>query len=133
VSAVVADTHAVVWYVAEPSKLSTAARAALNGASLAGDPIYIASITLVELRYLVEKGRVAQDALNRIETHLQLPTPTIRLVPLDLAVCAAVEHITRTDVPDMPDRIIAATAHALNLPLVSRDRKIQTAAIHTIW
>jgi len=36
-------------------------------------------------------------------------------------------------VPDMPDRIITATAFYLNLPLVSCDSKIQAANIQTIW
>jgi PIN domain nuclease of toxin-antitoxin system len=133
VSAVVVDTHALVWYLTNPSKLSAAALAVLDCAAHAGDPIYMASITLVELRYLVEKGKVVQAALDRIEAHLRLPVRTIHLVPLDLIVCDAVHHIPRADVPDMPDRIIAATAHALGLPVVSRDRKIHSSAVPTIW
>jgi predicted nucleic acid-binding protein len=38
------------------------------------------------------------------------------------------------EVPDMPDRIIAATALNLNLPLVTHDHKIlATSVIQTIW
>jgi predicted nucleic acid-binding protein len=33
----------------------------------------------------------------------------------------------------MPDRIIAATALNLGLPLVTRDRRLQAAGIQTIW
>ncbi len=33
----------------------------------------------------------------------------------------------------MPDRIIAATALLVNLPLVSRDRKIRASALRPIW
>jgi predicted nucleic acid-binding protein len=33
----------------------------------------------------------------------------------------------------MPDRIIAATALHLGLPLISRDRKIQLSSVPTIW
>ena len=33
----------------------------------------------------------------------------------------------------MPDRIIAATAQYLGLPLISRDRKIRLSAVETIW
>jgi predicted nucleic acid-binding protein len=36
-------------------------------------------------------------------------------------------------VPDMPDRIIAATAMHLGLPLVMGDRKVQASVIVTIW
>ncbi|PJB74400.1 MAG: PIN domain nuclease, partial [Armatimonadetes bacterium CG_4_9_14_3_um_filter_58_7] len=35
--------------------------------------------------------------------------------------------------PDMPDRIIAATALHLGLSLVTRDSKIQGCGIPTIW
>ena len=33
----------------------------------------------------------------------------------------------------MPDRIIAATALHLGLPLITRDQRIQSAGIKTIW
>ena len=55
-------------------------------------------------------------------------------VPLDLDIACAVGQIPRTIVPDMPDRIIAATAFHLGLPLVTRDSKIQALGIlPTIW
>lgn len=43
------------------------------------------------------------------------------------------QAISRATINDMPDRIIAATALRLNLPLVTRDRKIQAAQIQCIW
>ena len=47
---------------------------------------------------------------------------------------ATIREIDRATVPDMPDRIIAATALSLNLPLVTRDLKIQELTnIQTIW
>lgn len=33
----------------------------------------------------------------------------------------------------LPDRVIAATALQLGLPLVTRDRRLQSAGIQTIW
>ena len=41
--------------------------------------------------------------------------------------------VSRDVVPDMPDGIIAATALHLGLPLVTRDQRIQSAGIKTIW
>lgn len=42
--------------------------------------------------------------------------------------------VTDTHVPDMPDRIIAATALHLNLPLLSRDRQIASLpGIIVVW
>jgi PIN domain nuclease of toxin-antitoxin system len=61
------------------------------------------------------------------------PDTCFVIVPLDFAVAQAIRQIPRDDVPDMPDRIIAATAHHLNLPLVTYDQKIQASVIKTIW
>jgi predicted nucleic acid-binding protein len=55
------------------------------------------------------------------------------VAPLDSAVAKAVGQIPRNAVPDMPDRIIAATAAHLGVPLVTRDRQIQATGIRTIW
>jgi predicted nucleic acid-binding protein len=52
---------------------------------------------------------------------------------MDRAVVDAVEIVSRNDVPDMPDRIVAATALALQLPLVSRDARIRASQVQTIW
>jgi predicted nucleic acid-binding protein len=46
---------------------------------------------------------------------------------------AVIAEVSRMTVPDMPDRIIAGTAMYLELPLISRDRKIQLSQIDTIW
>jgi predicted nucleic acid-binding protein len=60
---------------------------------------------------------------------------TIRLIYyLSLAVAQVLGQVPKEEVPDMPDRIIAATALSLNLPLVTRDQKIQaTSSVQTIW
>lgn len=52
---------------------------------------------------------------------------------VDAAVAEAVYKVPRSAVPDMPDRIIAATALHLGLPLITRDQRIQSAGIKTIW
>nr|WP_293229105.1 hypothetical protein [Microcoleus sp. PH2017_05_CCC_O_A] len=54
-------------------------------------------------------------------------------MPLSIEIAQAIAQIPRNVVPDMPDRIITATAFYLNLPLVSCDSKIQAANIQTIW
>lgn len=132
-SAIVVDTHAAIWHVSNPSKLSVAARGAINGAAAAGVPVYVASISLVEICYLVDKLKLPQQVFDRIEAALHDPTIALRLVVLDHLIARNVALVSRGQVPDMPDRIIAATALTLGVPLVSRDRKIQASAIATIW
>jgi hypothetical protein len=54
--------------------------------------------------------------------------------PLSRAIAETLHPIPRDSVPDMPDRIIAATALHLNLLLVTRDRKIQSLEkMQIIW
>jgi predicted nucleic acid-binding protein len=54
-------------------------------------------------------------------------------IPFGQHIAQALKQIERTQIPDLPDRIIAATALHLGLPLISRDRKIQLSEIETIW
>jgi len=132
-SGVVVDTHALIWYMSASASLSAPARNALEQAVASGAGIGVSAISLVEIQYLVEKGRVPQAIQERFLQLLAAPDPPLRLVPLDEAVARCLEQVPRDQVPDMPDRIIAATAVRLGLPLVSRDRKIQTSTVRTIW
>ncbi|MGL5078370.1 MAG: PIN domain-containing protein, partial [Waterburya sp.] len=52
---------------------------------------------------------------------------------LTVGVVEALATIPRDNVPDLPDRIIAATAVHLGLPLISRDSKITASKVNTIW
>jgi PIN domain nuclease of toxin-antitoxin system len=132
--AIVADTHAIIWYLVEPERLSLVALDALEGLISVGEPVYISAISLIEICYLIEKRCIASDLFQRILAVINDPTPSLVVVLIDMAISVAVRNIDRDTVPDMPDRIIAATALHLNLPLITRDQKIRSAgAIITIW
>src|SRR5436853_3707292 len=101
--AVVADTHAAIWYFGNPAKLSGPALAALARAAAAREPIYLSAISLVEVAYLVEKGKLPPAALTGLQDALTNPAAALELVPLDLAITQALVRIPRDVVPDMPD------------------------------
>ncbi len=42
-------------------------------------------------------------------------------------------QIKREEVPELPDRVIAATALLLGVPLITRDLQIQSSAVETVW
>jgi PIN domain nuclease of toxin-antitoxin system len=132
-AAIVADTHAAVWYLLNAPNLSTQARIAMDEATDGGDPIYVSSISLVEIVYLVEKGRLPGVVIDRLTTALSDPGAAFVIAPLTESAALAVQRISRDIVPDMPDRIIAATALNLDLPLVTRDSDISKTGITTIW
>ena len=72
--AVVVDTHTIVWYLSADSRLSAEAADALDSATAAGEHIHVPSICLVELTYLVEKGRLPVAACDRLIQALDDPT-----------------------------------------------------------
>lgn len=94
--------------------------------------IAVSAVSLIELTYLVEKGRLPPDVLARVVA-LAESGAGLTVVPVDGAVARALAAVPRSEVPDLPDRVIAATAMHLGLPLVSRDRKILASCVTTIW
>ena len=130
---VVADTHAVIWYLSQSPRLTPAAAASMRKAVSDGYHIEVPSISLVEVTYLVEKGRLPAIVLTKLAEHLDQPGAGLRVAVLDRSVAESLGQIPRTQVPDLPDRVIAATALSLGLPLVTADHKIRASGISTIW
>lgn len=126
---VAADTHAVLWFLEDDPRLTPAAGAALDGA----ERIWLPSICLVEITYLVEKARLHAAVLPRLFAEFDNPATTLRLAPLDLGVVLALQDISRLHVPDLPDRVIAATAWHHCVPLVTRDGQIRSCGVETVW
>jgi len=132
-SVAVADTHAVIWYLANDARLSVNARMRFEDAARNGEQIAISAVTLVEIVYLVEKGRIPAGRFTQLMTALDDPESLLVEVALTPTIARTLSRVDRDEVPDMPDRIIAATALHLNVPVISRDGKIKTSAITTIW
>jgi PIN domain nuclease of toxin-antitoxin system len=130
---VVADTHALIWYLLDDSRLSLQAGAALDAATAAGHKIYLPTICIVEAIYLTEKQRIVEEALLLLDKVLVADDSPIQPIALTLDVAKAVQDIPRNSVPDLPDRVIAATAVVLGLPLITRDGRIRASGIETIW
>jgi PIN domain nuclease of toxin-antitoxin system len=129
----VADTHAVIWYLFADDRLSAAARTMIEEAAADGDQTAFSSITLAEIIYLSEKGRIDPATFDRLLAAVDSEDAVLVEVPFDRHVAQALRNVERTRVPDLPDRIIAATALYLGLPLISRDSKIRLADVNTIW
>jgi PIN domain nuclease of toxin-antitoxin system len=125
--ALVLDTHALIWYLSGSKQLSRIARTIIATEEKNGASIFVSAISLVEVVYLAERGRLPSAALQSLKDALADPTGSMVVTPLDAAVARAVQKISRVAVPEMPDRIIAATALHLDAELVTRDRRLQAA------
>lgn len=131
--AAVTDTHSVVWYLAQDNRLSPAAKSFMDTAAQNGERIGVSSISLVEIVYLIERNRIPAESLSRLAAAIASPRSALTEVPLDIRIVRALTTIDSSQIPEMPDRIIAATAAYLHVPLVSRDARIQSSGLHTIW
>ena len=129
----IADTHAAIGHVFGDSRLSANAQALFGRARDQGDQVGVSSITFAEIVYLVDKGRISGDAFARLAGIMDDPARELREIPFARPIAAMMNAVARRQVPDMPDRIIAATALHLGVPLISRDGRIRASGITTIW
>ncbi|MCQ3930798.1 MAG: PIN domain protein [Chloroflexi bacterium] len=129
----VADTHAIIWFLAGDSRLSLRARQFMEQATQNGHQIAVSSITLIEIVYLVEKGRIPAQRFTQLANALGEPDSMFSQVPVDLSVARSMTAVDVMQIPDMPDRIVAATAYWLRVPIISRDGRIRLSNLQTIW
>ncbi|RPH57017.1 MAG: PIN domain-containing protein [Chloroflexi bacterium] len=129
----VADTHAVIWHLYADERLSEKAKKAIEQAAKQGDQIGFSAITLIEMVYLVEKGRIDPNALDRLLAAMETGNSVLVEIPVTGEVAREMRQVSRESIPDMPDRIIAATAQTIKVPIISRDGKIKVSGLKTIW
>jgi PIN domain nuclease of toxin-antitoxin system len=129
----VTDTHALIWYLEDSPRLGPAAKQVFDACDRGELRVYVPTICLVEILYLQEKGRIPTPLKAQLDTELDSGATGLAAVALTAEVARTVADVPRGDVPDMPDRIIAATALHLGVPLISRDHRIELADVETIW
>jgi PIN domain nuclease of toxin-antitoxin system len=129
----VADTHTALWYLYGDSRLSKRAKIFIDDDAAAARKIAVSAISLAEVVYLVEKKRVPASAYQDLRSALSDPDHVFVEEPLSADVVEVMRSIPREDVPDMPDRIVAATAIYFRAPVISRDGQIRASSVQTIW
>lgn len=112
----IADTHATIWYLFSDLRLGKAASEFIDHTIAAGDHIGVSAITIAEMIYLIEKGRIPGAALNDLHAATADPGAVLQHVPFDENVAMKMPEIPREDLPDLPDRVIGATALFYGVP-----------------
>jgi PIN domain nuclease of toxin-antitoxin system len=115
------------------ARLSKHAKAFIDNAAASTRKIAVSVISLAEIVYLVEKKRVPPSAYEDLANALSDPDHVFTEEPLSAGIVGAMRLVPRDAVPDMPDRIVAATAIFLLVPVISRDGRIRASSVETIW
>jgi PIN domain nuclease of toxin-antitoxin system len=113
--------------------LSAAAEAFINDAATARRKIAISTISLAEVVYLVEKNRLPASAYDELTQALADPEHVFTEAVISAAIVQAMRQVPRAEVPDMPDRMVAAAGVYFDVPVISRDRRIRAANLKTVW
>jgi PIN domain nuclease of toxin-antitoxin system len=127
------DTHVVVWLVAEPSQLSQTAASAIRRAR-AHQGIAIAAISLWELALLFSRGRLRAPGTVETSVRWIVEGAGATIKPITLEVGALAAQFPEDFPHDPVDRLIAATARAEGMTLITRDERIrQSPLLKTLW
>ena len=129
----VADTHTALWYLFGDARLSPDAKVFIDDSAQNRHKVAVSSISLAELVYLVEKNRLHAVAYTELVQAMNDPEHVFAEAVFTSAIVEAMRGINRDEIPDMPDRMIAATAVYFSVPVISRDRRIRTANLKTVW
>lgn len=128
------DTHALVWWVADPKRIPAKARRAIDSAIQDGESLAVSSICLWEVAMLVERGRLAFSVDAHTWLHNVQALPMLAFHPVDNAVALRSVRLPGFAHRDPADRMIAATAIGLNATLVTGDTRLwHYAPLPTLW
>lgn len=133
---VLADSHAVYRYLTKPDELSARALRALGDAEDT-EGIVVSVLTIPELWMAATRKRgaraVPRGGYELVRATLLDPHTAVVVEPLTSAMWHHFETLP-ADIADPTDGLIMATALALGVPLVTRDRRIaESAVVEVIW
>ena len=117
------DTCALIWVV-EDAWLEPAAKAAILREVTEGRPIMVSPITAWERGLLAAKGRLTSPVDPRTWFRRVAARPEIELTDLTADILIESCFLPGALHRDPADRILIATARALDLTLVTRDGPI---------
>ena len=125
----VLDTVALILWL-EKRRMGDHARRIFKLAESGEVVLHIPAMVLAELMYLSERKRITAtlaDVQKQIKKY-----PVCQEMALDFAVIKMALHIK--DIPELHDRLIAASARLLNVPLLTSDHAIMNSKmVKVIW
>jgi PIN domain nuclease of toxin-antitoxin system len=128
---IVVDTHAVIWLTQQQELLSDAAKVVLIAGRREGR-LAIADITLREIAYQIERGRLAVS--SPVGVYLEFVESMFKVVPISGQIAEQSIRLGAAYPKDPADRLIGATALVHRAKLVTKDEAIRASGeVECIW
>lgn len=108
------DSNVLIGYINGDERI----RASLHAWRESGTIFFISHISVIETLSL---SSLTDDAIFRIENFLS----DFIVIPLDMEISRLAGALRRTHALALADAILVATAQVGNMPLVTRDKKLQ--------
>lgn len=125
---VLLDTHILLWWFEEGSRLSGVQQKTLEAAS-SELPLYVSEISLWEIATLLELRRIRLQLPLRDWLDKATSPPLVRRFGMTPAVAAEVAALPESFHRDPADRILLATARVLGAHLMTQDQRIIRAQL----
>ena len=126
----VADTHALLWWFTNSSRMSLKASEIFEKCENGENIIFIPSIVIAESLSIFDKKRISfnfKNLFKKIHT-----SDNFVLIALDYPILQ--QMVALKEIPELHDKIIASTAKYLKLPIITKDKTLQKLpTIKTIW
>lgn len=123
----VTDTQALVKFMMGKKVINDRSHQAYQSADKGESTIIIPAIVLMEMLYLFEKNRID---VGLLQTEELFKSQNYQFEPLSFDILKAAAEID--DIPELHDRLIAATAKYLDLPLITNDPEIRASRHITV-
>jgi len=126
----VTDTHALLWWFTESPRLGPMAARCFEDCEAGEFTIAIPTIVVAEALSIFDKKRISFDLKELFKQIYE--SENFALVPLDYPILRGMVDLK--DLPELHDKIIVSTAKHLNLPIITKDKRIQNLSyVKTIW
>ena len=122
------DTHILVWWLNDSSRLSPAQQEIVSSAS-AESPLLVSDISIWEVATLHSLSRIQLTIPLRAWLDKAVAPPLVRRQGISPAIAAELATLPDTFQRDPADRILVATARVLGATLLTQDRRIVEAAL----
>ncbi len=131
---IVLDTHALVWWVADPAQIPAKSRRLVERAAEQTGSLVVSCISVWEIAMLVARRRL--ELTISVETWLAAvqSLPSLSFVPVDNSIAVRAVALSSFPHKDPADRFIVATALEAGATLVTADRRLRGyKQIATAW